>query len=95
MSANERGLCLFCARSNQTAAANFQPPPIGIYLGLGIVRELAMDKTVARLNIEHYRKLLAIEVDETRRQMLARLLAEEEAKLAGLENPTRKRKTDR
>ncbi len=54
-----------------------------------------MDKTVARLNIEHYRKLLAIEADETRRQMLARLLAEEEAKLAGLENPTRKRKTDR
>jgi hypothetical protein len=53
-----------------------------------------MDKTVARLNIEHYRKLLANEADETRRQMLARLLAEEEATLAGLENPTRKRKAD-
>ena len=53
-----------------------------------------MDRTVARLNIEHYRKLLANETDETMRQMLARLLAEEEAKLTGLQNQTRKRKTD-
>ncbi len=45
-----------------------------------------MDKTVARLNIEHYRKLLANEADETRREMLVRLLAEEEAKLAALES---------
>jgi len=52
-----------------------------------------MDKTVARLNIEHYRKLLANETDETRLKMLTRLLAEEEAKLTGLENPTRKRQT--
>ena len=62
---------------------------------MGDEGELAMDKTVARLNIEHYRKLLANEIDETRRQMIARLLAEEEAKLAGLENPTRKWKTAR
>jgi len=40
-----------------------------------------MDHTVARLNIEHYRKLLAQEVDETKRQTLLRLLEEEEAKL--------------
>jgi hypothetical protein len=40
-----------------------------------------MDELVARLNIEHSRKLLANEVDETRRQNLLRLLAEEEAKL--------------
>ena len=53
-----------------------------------------MDRTVARLNIEHYHKLLATETDETRRQMLSRLLAEEEAKLAAFEDPT-KRKTDR
>ena len=46
-----------------------------------------MDKAVARLNIEHYRKLLVNEIDETRRQQVARLLAEEEAKLAALENP--------
>jgi hypothetical protein len=37
---------------------------------------------VARLNIEHYKRLLARETDETRRQLLLRLLAEEEAKIA-------------
>ncbi|MEJ2377890.1 MAG: hypothetical protein P8Y71_21695 [Pseudolabrys sp.] len=42
-----------------------------------------MDRTVARLNIEHYRRLLANETDEQRRQTIQRLLAEEEAKLAG------------
>ena len=42
-----------------------------------------MDRSVARLNIEHYRRLLATETDEARRQTLLRLLAEEEAKLAG------------
>lgn len=41
-----------------------------------------MDRTVARLNVEHYRRLLARETDETRRQTIMRLLAEEEAKLA-------------
>jgi hypothetical protein len=40
-----------------------------------------MDRSVARLNVEHYRKLLAQETDETRRQTIMRLLAEEEAKL--------------
>ena len=44
-----------------------------------------MDKTVARLNIEHFRKLFANEADKTKRQLIARLLAEEEAKLARLE----------
>jgi hypothetical protein len=51
-----------------------------------------VDKTVARLNIEHYRKLLANEVDEVRRQQIARLLAEEEAKLARFENTDKRRK---
>jgi len=46
-----------------------------------------MDKTVARLNIEHYRRLLAVECDEARRQLLLRLLAEEEAKLGGQKTP--------
>ena len=41
-----------------------------------------MDRTVARLNIEHYRRLLAKEPDEAKRQVILRLLAEEEAKLA-------------
>jgi hypothetical protein len=48
-----------------------------------------VDKFVARLNIEHYRKKLATKGDEAQRQMLQRLLAEEEAKLAAL-----KRKPD-
>jgi hypothetical protein len=43
-----------------------------------------MDKTIARLNIEHYRRLLARETDEARRQKIERLLAEEEAKLAAM-----------
>jgi hypothetical protein len=51
-----------------------------------------MDHTVARLNIEHYRRLLANETDETRRQTIIRLLAEEEAKLAD-PAPKEKRKT--
>lgn len=46
----------------------------------------AVDKAVARLNIEHYRKLLATEDDEARREVIRRLLAEEEAKLATLLN---------
>jgi hypothetical protein len=44
-----------------------------------------MDKFVARLNVEHYRKKIATETDEARRQKLLRLLAEEEAKLAAIE----------
>jgi hypothetical protein len=40
-----------------------------------------VDRTIARLNIEHYRRLLAKETDETKRKTIMRLLAEEEAKL--------------
>jgi hypothetical protein len=43
-----------------------------------------MDKAVAQLNIEHYRKLLSIEAEPSKRAMLERLLADEEAKLAAL-----------
>ena len=42
-----------------------------------------MDRTVAHINVEHYRRLLAVETDEARRQVLLRLLAEEEAKISG------------
>ena len=49
-----------------------------------------MDRTVAHLNIEHYRRLLEKETDEVRRQTLRRLLAEEEAKIA--DNAPRERK---
>ncbi len=51
-----------------------------------------MDRTVAQLNIEHYRKRLAEETDETRRQTLLRLLAEEEAKLVALMGQPKARK---
>jgi len=44
-----------------------------------------MDRTVARLNIEHFQKKLATEADETKRQQILRLLAEEEAKLSAIE----------
>jgi hypothetical protein len=51
-----------------------------------------MDKFVAKANIEHYRRKLAQETDETKRQVLARLLAEEEAKLASLTNDPQKKR---
>jgi hypothetical protein len=43
-----------------------------------------MDRTVARLNIAHYKQLLETEIDDVKRQTLTRLLAEEEAKLRKL-----------
>lgn len=52
-----------------------------------------MDKDIARLNVEHFRKLLERETDEVRRSMLLRLLAEEEAKLSALtRNPREQRR---
>jgi hypothetical protein len=44
-----------------------------------------MKKYVARLNIEHFRQKLLEEKDESKRQVLLRLLAEEEAKLRALD----------
>jgi hypothetical protein len=41
-----------------------------------------MDEKVAKLNIEHYKRLLASETDEAKRESIARLVAEEEANLA-------------
>ncbi|MFI5025017.1 MAG: hypothetical protein ACHQRJ_25635 [Alphaproteobacteria bacterium] len=49
-----------------------------------------MDRTVARLNIEHFQKQLAEEKDEAKRRMLSRLLAEEEAKLKAIESGSKK-----
>ncbi len=43
-----------------------------------------MDQTIARLNIEHCRTLLAGKLEETQRRTVLDLLAEEEAKLAQL-----------
>ena len=54
--------------------------------------EGGIERTVTRLNIGHYKKLLENETDETKRQTLMRLLAEEEAKLRSLaETEARKR----
>jgi hypothetical protein len=54
-----------------------------------------MDRQIARLNIEHYRKALADEVDEAKRRTLQRLLGEEEAKLAALDHPGKGQKNRR
>ena len=42
-----------------------------------------MDKTIVDLNIERFKKLLAIETDLVKRQTIEHLLVEQEAKLAG------------
>jgi len=36
-----------------------------------------MDDKIAKVNIEHYKRLLASETDETKRVSITRLLAEE------------------
>src|ERR1700675_5045714 len=48
-------------------------------------------RTVAHLNVEHFRHLFEGEMDETRRQTLLRLLAEEEAKLKVSTKPSEKK----
>ena len=50
-----------------------------------------MDKMIARLNISHYKMKLVTEQDEAKRQILLRLLAEEEAKLAALDDPPKRK----
>jgi hypothetical protein len=54
---------------------------------LRFIRETKMEggveTIVARLNIEYYKKLLETDTDEPRRQIVMRLLAEEQAKLVG------------
>ena len=49
---------------------------------------VALDTMVARLNIEHYRKRLSEEIDQTKRQTLLNLIAEETVKLSALEPMT-------
>ena len=51
----------------------------------------AVDRSVAHLNIAHYKRLLERETDEERRKVLLRLLAEEEAKIADPKPPERNR----
>lgn len=65
----------------------------GILGGIERSNQVAsVDRTVAQLNIEHYRRLLAKETDENRLLVLQRLLAEEEAKLRDLTPPASKRR---
>jgi hypothetical protein len=52
-----------------------------------------MDRFVVHLNIEHYREALAKETDEAKRQLLARLLAEEETKLAAISKRQQQKKS--
>ncbi|HEY8332959.1 MAG TPA: hypothetical protein VIQ05_04115 [Tardiphaga sp.] len=49
---------------------------------------------MARLNVEHYRKLLASEIDDVKRRTITALLAAEEAKLAQSEASNETRRTD-
>jgi hypothetical protein len=42
-------------------------------------------KNIARLNINHYRRLLVTETDPAKRALIEKLLAEEEAKLRTLQ----------
>jgi hypothetical protein len=46
-----------------------------------------MERTVARLNIERLRRLLLVEADGHKRRMIARLLVEENARLANAGTP--------
>ena len=50
-----------------------------------------MDETIARLNVAHFRAKLVTEQDEKTRQILHRLLTEEEVQLAPLEDQSRHR----
>jgi hypothetical protein len=49
-------------------------------------RALDSPKNIARLNIDHYRRLLATETDPSKRAIIQKLLSEEEAKLRSLED---------
>jgi hypothetical protein len=45
---------------------------------------IRLDTMVAQFNVERFRKILAREIEETKRQTLIQLVAEETAKLAAL-----------
>jgi hypothetical protein len=52
-----------------------------------------MRKFVARLNIEHYHNLLAVETDGAKRKLIEKLLADAEAELAAEKEKDREQKT--
>jgi hypothetical protein len=51
---------------------------------IGILRESPMEQFVSQQNIERYRKLLDVSIDEPQRQVIFKLLAEEQEKLSRL-----------
>jgi hypothetical protein len=53
-----------------------------------------LDKMIARLNISHYKMRLVTEQDEAKRQILLRLLAEEEVKLAARDDPPKRKRRE-
>lgn len=59
---------------------------------LQVALMLPLSKAVARLNLEHFRKLLAEETDQTKRQTILRLRADEEVKLNALTDSPNERK---
>lgn len=67
-------------RSNQPGGTND-------FRAVSFAKSSGVDRTIARLNIEHFRKLLSEEKDLAKRQIIHRLLTEEEAKLSSLDNP--------
>jgi hypothetical protein len=51
---------------------------------IGILRESPMEQFVSQQNIERYRKLLDVSIDEPQRRVIFKLLAEEQEKLSRL-----------
>jgi len=52
-----------------------------------------MRKFVARLNIDHYREILAVETDGEKRKLIKELLADAEAELAAAKAKDGEQKT--
>jgi hypothetical protein len=48
------------------------------------LRRAPVNQTIAKLNIEHFRRLLKTEIDSDKRATVTRLLADEEAKLRSI-----------
>lgn len=65
----------------------------GVHLGKGAGRIMGPSaRLIVELNIQHYRELLKTETNPTKRRTIAKLLAEEEARLAKLSAEQRLRK---
>lgn len=61
--------------------------------GHAYIKEGILDRTIARLNIERYKELLKKETEESKRQTIMRLLAEEETKLLSDPEPTTRKRS--